>query len=155
MSPWVTLCLISHPVKRAVARISNFVEDQWVWETNKRKSVWFLQKHSVILRRTKMFICGLKKHYLLHSCVGCTADVTGNGLQAARMETGHYRSQIPLEPELKVFTPKACKFRSKGCQGDVQDGVPYTWILVEGDISLQIKRFLFQCKKATTLPSSF
>lgn len=102
-----------------------------------------------------MFICGLKKYHLLHSCVGCTADVTGNGLQAARMETGHHRSQIPVEPELKVFRPKACKFRSKGCQGNVQDGVSYTWICEEGDVFLQIKRFMVQCREATTLLSSF
>lgn len=155
MSPWVTLCLISHPTKGAVARIPNFVEGQRVWESNRRKWAWFVQKHSMTLCRSKMFICGLKKHYLLHSCVGCTADVTGNGLQAARMETGHHRSQIPVEPELKVFRPKACKLRSKGCQGHVQDGVSYTWIRVEGDISLQIKRFMVQCRKANTLPSSF
>lgn len=84
-----------------------------------------------------MFIFGLEKILLLHCCVGCTADVTGNHLQAAGMEASHHGSQIAVEPELKVFRVKVYKFRSKGCQGQVQDGVSYSWICNGGDVSLK------------------
>lgn len=121
----------------------------------KEKSVWPLWNHSLTWCKPKKSIFGRKKYHHLHSCVGCTADVTGNHLQAARMEAGHHRSQIAVEPELKVFRLKVCKFRSKGCQGQVQDGVSYSWICEEGDVSLEIKRFMFQFRETFTLLASF
>jgi len=57
------------------------------------------------------------------------------------MEAGHHSGQIDLEPQLKVFRLKVFKFRSKGRQGQVQDGVSYSWIFDEGDVSLQVKGF--------------
>ncbi len=139
MSPWVTVCLISHPVKAAVAGISNFAEDQWVWRKKTDVTVTSLEPHFNFMKTPKMCNCGLQQ-YLLHSCVGCTADVTGDHHQAARMEARHHRSQIDLEPQLKVFRLKVIKFRSKGCQGHVQDGVPYNWIWDEGVVSLKKKK---------------
>lgn len=50
---------------------------------------------------------------------------------------------MALEPQLKVFRLKFFKFRSKGCQGQVQDGVSHSWIFDEGDVSLEIKGFKF------------
>lgn len=81
----------------------------------------------------------LKQYHRLHSCVGCTADVTGDHHQNARMKARHHRSQINLEPLLKVFRFKVFKFRSKGCQGQIQDGGSYLWICYDGDVSLEIK----------------
>ena len=85
---------------------------------------------------------GLEKCGFLHSFVGGTADVSGNHHQAARMDAGHDADQIDLEPQLKVFRLKGFKFRSKGCQGQVQDGVSCSWICDEGDVSLQMKGFI-------------
>lgn len=82
----------------------------------------------------------LKPYHLLHSCVGCTADVTGDHRQNARTKARHHRSQIDLEPPLKVFRLKDFKFRSKGRQGQIQDGVSYLWISYDGDVSLENKR---------------
>ena len=97
--------------------------------------------------KPKMCKCGLQE-YLLHSCVGCTADVPGDHHQAARMEARHHRSQIDLEPLLKVFRLKVFKFRSKGCQGQVQDGVPHSCFLDEGDVSLKkIRGFVLQFRR--------
>ena len=81
----------------------------------------------------------LKPYHLLHGCVGCTADVTGDHHQNARMKARHHSSQIDLEPPLKVFRLKDFKFRSKGRQGQIQDGVSYLWICYDGDVSLEIK----------------
>lgn len=91
--------------------------------------------------------CGLEKSHLLHCCVGCTADVTGYDHQAARLDACHHRSQIALEPQLKVFGIKVYKFRSEGCQGQVQDGVSYGWISEDGDVSLEIKGNPFQFRE--------
>lgn len=148
MSPWVTLCLISNCVNHTVAGFSNFAEDQWVW----RKKTEIIEtcqepKFDIILQKLKMLSFGLQTYHLLHSCVGCTADVSGYHYQAARVEARHHRKQVDLEPQLKVFRPKFFKFRSKGCQGQVQDGVSYTWISDEGDVSLEIKGFTFQFRR--------
>lgn len=74
---------------------------------------------------------------ILHSLVGFTGDVTGDHPQAARKDARHHRNQINLEPLLIVFWLKVVKLRSKGCQGQVQNGVSHIWILDEGDISLK------------------
>lgn len=95
--------------------------------------------------------CGLQK-YRLHSCVGCTADVTGDHHQAARTEACHHSSQIDLEPQLKISRLKLFKFRSKGRQGQVQDDVSYTCISDEGDVSLEMKGFMFQFRRTFYLP---
>lgn len=91
---------------------------------------------------------GLQKHQLLHSCVGCTADIPGNGHQASRLEAGQHSDQIELEPQLKVFRIKVSKFRSKGCQGQVQDGVSNGCILDNSDVSLEMKGFKCQLMRA-------
>lgn len=148
ISSWVTLCLISNCVKCPVAGISNFAQDQWVW----RKKTEIIMtcpepKFDIILQKLKMLSFGLQTYHLLHSCVGCTADVTGYHYQAARAEARHHRKQVDLEPQLKLFRPKFFKFRSKGCQGQVQDGVSYTWIFDDGDVSLEIKGFTFQFRR--------
>jgi len=85
-----------------------------------------------------------REKYLLHGCVGCTADVAGDHHQAARREAGQDSGQIDLEPQLKVFRLKVLKFRSKGCQGQVQDGGSYIWIHDEGGVSLEMKGFACQ-----------
>lgn len=90
---------------------------------------------------------GLEKSHLLHCCVGCTADVPGYDHQVARVDACHHLSQIALEPQLKVFRGKVYKFRSKGCQGQVQDGVSYGRISEDGDVSLEIKRIPFQFRE--------
>lgn len=116
-------------------------------EGRKQTLLWLVWSHSLTSCQPKVCNCGLQKH-LLHSCVGCTADVTGDHHQAARMEARHHRSQIALEPQLKVFRLKVFKFRSKGCQGQVQDGVPYNWSLDEGDVTLKnIGGFMFQFRR--------
>ena len=94
-----------------------------------------------------MSSCGLQKNHLLHSCVGCTADVTGDHHQAARVEACHHSKQIDLEPQLKVFRLICFKSRSKGCQGQVQDGISNIWIFDEGDVFLEIKRFTYQFRE--------
>lgn len=68
------------------------------------------------------------------------------------MEAGYHGGQIDLEPQLKVFRLKVFKFRSKDCQGQVQDGVSHSWIADEGDVSLEMKGFLFQFKRTFYLP---
>ena len=93
-----------------------------------------------------MSICGLQKYHLLHSSVGCTADVPGDHRQAARTDAGHHSSQVFLEPQLKVLRLKVDKFRSKGCQGQVQDGVSYAWISDDSDVSLEMKGFVCQLR---------
>lgn len=140
MSSWATLCLISHRVKGAVAGIPNFPEGRSVWRKKTENMVTCQEPQFV---HPQMSNCGLPKCRILHGCVGCTADVTGDHHQAARMEAGHHRSQIDLEPQLKVFRLKVYKFRSKGCQGQVQDGVSYTWVADGGDVSLEMKGFIF------------
>ena len=112
-------------------------------EENKQ-SLWLVWSHRLTLCNPRMSNCGLQKDDLLHSWVGYTADVTGNHHQAGRMEACHHRSQIDLEPQLKVFRLKVFKFRSKGRQGQVQHGVSYIWISEEGDVSLEIKGFMLE-----------
>lgn len=113
-------------------------------ESEGRKQKWSLLAWSQSLTswKPKMSNCGPQK-YLLHSFVGCAADVTGDHHQAARLEARHHGSQIDLEPQLKVCRLKVFKFTSKGCQGQVQDGVSYTWIFDDGDVSLEIKGFTY------------
>jgi len=148
-SPWVTLCLISNCVNPAVPEIPHFAEDQWVW----RKKIEIIvtcqkPKFDIILQKLEMLRFGLQTYYLLHSCVGCTADVTGYHHQAAGVEACHHRRQVDLEPLLKFFRFKFFEFRSKGCQGQVQDGFSYTWISDEGDVSLEIKGFTLQFRRS-------
>ncbi len=90
--------------------------------------------------------------HLLHSCVGSTADVSGDHRQASRMETRHHRKQIALEPQLKTVRLKVPKSRSEGCQGQVQDGVSYAWIPDDSDVSLEIKGHIFQIGGCSTSP---
>lgn len=83
---------------------------------------------------------GLSKYRLLHSFVGCTADVAGDRQQVVRKEACHHTGQIDLEPQLKVFRHKIFIFRSDGCQGQVQDDVSHCWVTDEGDVFLENER---------------
>lgn len=105
-------------------------------ESEGRKQKWLgpVFSHSFIWCLPKMSVD--HKTYLLHGCVGCTADVTGDHHQNARMNACHHRSQVNLEPQLKVYRLKVFKFRSKGCQGQIEDDVSHPWICYDGDVSL-------------------
>lgn len=89
---------------------------------------------------------------LLHSCIRLTADVPGDHYQRVLAQARHHRSQIDLKPLLKVFRVKVFKFRSKGCQGQVQDGVSNLWISDQGDVSLQEKGMMFQFRRTSYAP---
>lgn len=116
-------------------------------EGRKQKSLWLVWSQSLTSScKPKMSRSGLEK-YLLHSCVGCTADVPGDHRQAAWMEAWHQRSQIELEPLLKVFRLKFVKFGSQGSQGQVQHCVSYIIIFDEGHFFLEIKGFTFQLRR--------
>lgn len=107
--------------------------------------------HSLTSCKAKGPDYGLVKN-LLHSCIRCTADVAGDDHQAVRRQTGHHSGQVELKPQLIVFWLKVPKFRSKACQGQVQDGVSDSWIEDVGDVFLEMKGLVSQIQKTFDLP---
>ena len=76
--------------------------------------------------------------------LGWTADVAWDHHQAVGREAGQHSGQIDLKPQLIVLWLKVPKFRSKARQGQVQDGVSYSWVDDVGDVFLEMKVLICQ-----------
>lgn len=99
---------------------------------------WFLWLVLVPTKQPQITLC-LQRCFCLHFCVGFAADISWNHHREARPEAGQNRNQVDLAPYGPVIRPKACKFRSQRCQGQIQDGPSDFWVFNECNVSLKWK----------------